>query len=79
MTQWFKRVFTRGGSGGGGGGGSSSGDNRMGNLTERESYTPLRGDHEHDHDDEEEDEVQEAEENDGEDYEMIKRHPDHED
>jgi hypothetical protein len=72
MTQWFKRTFTRSG-----GGGSSSGDNRMGSLTERESYTPLRGDHEHDHDDE--DEVPEAEENDGEDYEMIKRNADHED
>lgn len=60
---WFNRIFTKNGS--------SSGGNRTRTFTERESYTPLRADHDH--------EGQDGEENDdGEDYELIKRNPDHE-
>ena len=54
------------------------GDNRTRTFTEREesSYTPLRADHDHDHD---HDEAQDGDdENDGEEYEMIKRSPGHE-
>ena len=68
LSPWFKRIFAKDGS--------SLGDNRTRTFAEGEgSYTPLRADHDHDHD---HDEGQDGEEDDGEEYEMIKRDPGHE-
>ena len=67
---WFKRLFIKDGSG--------SANNRT--RSTRESYTPLREDHDFDHDDDHvEVRDQEEDDDDGEDYEMITRSsPDHE-
>ena len=61
LINWIRRTFTKDSL--------SSVDNRTRTFTERESYAPLREDHDHDDDDD----VQYPDENDGEDYEMIKR------
>ena len=59
LFDWFRRIFTK-----------DDGTRRV--SAERESYAPLRGDH-----DEDEDEMQNVEEHEGEEYEMIKRKSSH--